>query len=243
MMAGGLARSRDVAATATRELLRDLPSRDQIDIKAGARLLVLVLSCTVEDTIGVDLASTTMVRLRVPWHDGALPDLAAFDVVEATLAEDPERDDTAQPEAVTLDELPRLVGSLRGGVVRRRLKRLQAPQDGPLFGFRGPSAPYWELRGDRPSVALIVPQRGPQLLRRRDDGTTWVRFGWERDDVWLALEDRHAIRALDAARRDRMSGKELAVALGFKPRYLLTALSRPVDGHCYKLCVGILPRG
>ena len=71
-----------------------------------------------------------------------------------------------------------------------------------------------ELRGDRPSVALIVPERGPQVLRRRDDGTTWVRFGWERDDVWMALEDRHAVRALDAARRERLSGKELAVALG-----------------------------
>ena len=242
-MSGGLARSRDVAGTATRELLRDLPARTHIDVSAGARLLVLVLSCTVEDTIGVDLASNTMVRLRVPWHDAALPDLATFDVVEATLAHDPERDDTAQPEAVTIDRLPRLVGSLRGAAVRRRLRRLQAPLDGPLLGFRGPSAPYWELRGDRPSVALIVPERGPQILRRRDDGTTWVRFGWERDDVWMALDDHHAIRALDAARRERLSGKDLAVALGFKPRYLLTALSQPVDGHCYNLCVGIMPKG
>jgi len=242
-MAGGLVRSRDVAATATRELLRELPSRDQIDVSSGAQLLVLVLSCTNEDTIGVDLASSAMVRLRVPWAEGEEPDLAAFDVVEVTLARDPERDDTAQPEAVTIARLPRLVGSLHGSAVRRRLKRLQVPTDGPLLGFRGPSAPYWELRGDRPSVALIVPERGPQLLRRRDDGTTWVRFGWERDDVWLALEDRTAVRALDAARRDRLSGKELAVALGFKPRYLLTALSQPVDGHCYKLCVGILPKG
>jgi hypothetical protein len=242
-MNGGIARSRDVAATATRELLRDLPARAHIDVSAGARLLVLVLSCTAEDTIGVDLASSTMVRLRVPWHERAVPDLAAFDVVEVTLAVDPERDDTAQPEAVTLSGLPRLVGTLRGGAVRRRLRRLQAPPDGPLLGFRGPSAPYWELRGDRPSVALIVPERGPQLLRRREDGTTWVRFGWERDDVWMALEDHHAIRALDAARRERLSGRELAVALGFKPRYLLTALSHPVDGHCYKLCVGILAKG
>ena len=242
-MAGGLAGSRDVSVTATKELLRGLRTRDEIDVSAGARLLVLVLSCTVEDTIGVELASSAMVRLRVPWRERAAPDLAAFDVVEATLSADPERDDTAQPEAVTIASLPRLVGTLRGGAVRRRLRRLQAPTDGPLLGFRGPSAPYWELRGDRPSVALIVPERGPQLLRRRDDGTTWVRFGWERDDVWLALEDPHAIRSLDAARRDRLSGRELAVALGFKPRYLLTALSQPKDGHCYKLCVGILPKG
>jgi hypothetical protein len=242
-MSGGLVRSRDVSVSATKDLLRGLPARSQIDVSAGAHLLVLVLSCTMEDTIGIDLASSAMVRLRVPWRDTTIPDLAGFDVVEVTLSGDPERDDTAQPEAVTIERLPRLVGTLRGGTVRRRLRRLQAPPDGPLLGFRGPSAPYWELRGDRPSVALIVPERGPQILRRRDDGTTWVRFGWERDDVWMALEDRHAIRALDAARRERLSGKELAVALGFKPRYLLTALSQPVDGHCYKLCVGILSKG
>jgi hypothetical protein len=242
-MSGGLVRSREVSVTATKDRLRGLTVRDEIDTSAGAQLLVLVLSCTVEDTIGIDLASSAMVRLRVPWRESAVPDLAAFDVVEVTLSRDPERDDTAQPEAVTLDHLPRLVGTLRGGTVRRRLRKLQAPPDGPLLGFRGPSAPYWELRGNRPSVALIVPERGPQLLRRRDDGTTWVRFGWERDDVWMALEDRHANRSLDAARRDQLSGKGLAVALGFKPRYLLTALSQPLEGHCYKLCVGILPKG
>ena len=68
--------------------------------------------------------------------------------------------------------------------------RLAAPPDGPLLGFPGPAAPYWEFRGPRPSAALVVPTRGPQLIRRVEDGSTWVRFGWERDDVWLPVEDR-----------------------------------------------------
>ena len=135
------------------------------------------------------------------------------------------------------------MGKLRGREVRKMLQALQAPIDGPLLGFRGPSAPYWEFSGDRPSVALIVATRGPQLFRRTEDGTTWVRFGWERDDVWLTCADAHATRSLVAARRERLAGKEMATALGFKPHYLLTALSRPWDGHCYKTCVAILPRG
>ena len=57
--------------------------------------------------------------------------------------------------------LPRHVGTLRGRQVRRLLRRLAAPPDGPLLGFPGPSAPYWEFRGFRPSVALIEPTRGP----------------------------------------------------------------------------------
>ena len=164
-------------------------------------------------------------------------------MVEATLADDPERDDLAQPEAATAAGLPRQVGTLRGRRVRRMLQRLAAPPDGPLLGFPGPAAPYWEFRGARPSAALIVPTRGPQLMRRPVDGSTWVRFGWKRDDVWLPVEDRHAWRALDAARRERLSGKALDTALGFTPQYLLASLSQPRDGHCYKVCTAVLPRG
>jgi len=79
--------------------------------------------------------------------------------------------------------------------------------------------------------------------RRHADRSTWVRFGWDRDDVWLPVEDRHAARALDAARRERLSGKALATALGFEPQYLLVTVSPPRDGHCYKVCAAVLPRG
>jgi hypothetical protein len=201
-----------------------------------------VLTATDDDTTSIDLASGALVRLRVAWPDGHHPDLAPFDVVEATLADDPELDDLAHPEAATAAGLPRQVGTLRGRKVRKMLERLSAPPDGRLLGFAGPSAPYWEFRGARPSVALVVPNRGPQLIRRRGDGSTWVRFGWNRDDVWLPVEDVRATRALDAARRDRLSGKDLSSALGFRPHYLLALLSRPRHGHCHKVCAGILPR-
>lgn len=225
-----------------RAALKDLQRRDRILVVGGARLRLLVLACTRDDTTAVDLASGALVRLRVPWRDEHDPDLASFDVVEATLADDPERDDLAQPEALSAAGLPEQIGTLRGRRVRRLLGRLAAPPDGPLLGFPGPSAPYWEFRGSRPSAALIVPTRGPQLLRRHDDGSTWVRFGWDRDDVWLPVLDRGAARALDAARRDRLSGKALAAALGFRPHYLLACLSLPRDGHCYKVVTAVLPR-
>jgi hypothetical protein len=229
-------------STTVRQLLRDLPRRERVEVAGGALLLLLVLAATPEDTTAVDLSSGAVLRLRIDWPAGHEPDLAAFDVVEATLAGDPERDDLAQPEAATVEGLPRQVGTLRGRKVRRMLERLSAVPDGPLLGFPGPAAPYWEFRGARPSVALVEPTRGPQLIRR-GDGSTWVRFGWEREDVWLPVEDRHAVRALDAARRERMAGKDLAAALGFQPEYLLVSVTRPRDGHCYKVLTAILPEG
>ena len=127
----------------------------------GSTLHLLVLSSTREDTTVVDLATRTVMRVRVPWPEGHDPDIATFDVVEVTLADDPERDDLAQPEATTVADLPRHVGTLRGRHLRKLLRRLVATPDGPLLGFPGPSAPYWEFRGFRPSVALIEPTRQP----------------------------------------------------------------------------------
>ena len=125
----------------------------------GSTLHLLVLSSTLEDTTVVDLATRTVMRVRVPWPEGYDPDISTFDVVEVTLADDPERDDLAQPEATTVADLPRHVGTLRGRHLRKLLRRLVASPDGPLLGFPGPSAPYWEFRGFRPSVALIEPTR------------------------------------------------------------------------------------
>jgi hypothetical protein len=227
----------------TRLVRRSARRKERVPTAGGSTLHLLVLSSTIEDTTVVDLATRTVMRVRVPWPEGHEPDISTFDVVEVTLAEDPERDDLARPEATTVADLPRHVGTLRGRHLRKLLRRLVASPDGPLLGFPGPSAPYWEFRGFRPSVALIEPTRRPQLIRRQADGTTWVRFGWDRDDVWLPVEDRNAARALDAARRERLSGKSLSTALGFEPQYLLVTVSPPRDGHCYKVCAAVLPKG
>jgi hypothetical protein len=224
-------------------VVRTLPSRPRIEVAGGATLTMLVLSCHLEDTTGIDLASGTLVRARVAWPEDHGPDLAPFDVVAAILADDPERDDLAQPESVTVDGLPRHLGTLHGRRVRKLLHRLSAPVEEHVLGFPGTSAPYWEFRGFRPSLALVEPTKGPVLFRRDGDRSVWIRFGWGRSDNWLPVEDPRADRALDIARRDRLQGKDLAAALGFKPHYLVASVSRPRAGHCYKTIRAVLPRG
>lgn len=236
-------KEKDQTEKAMRQLVRGIRHIPAIDLAPLSTARGLVLGSTLDGTILIDLASRALVRWRIDWGDGALPDLRSFDIVEAELSGDLARDDLAQPESVTVEGLPRRLGSFRGRRARQWLESLTTPGDGPLFGFRGPSAPYWEFRGERPSIALINPDQGPQLLYRPEDGSTWVRFGWTGDDVWLLCEDQHAIRAIEATRRTSLSGKDLAVALGFRPSYVLATLSTPLDGHCYKSCAGLLPRG
>jgi hypothetical protein len=233
---------RDPAAREIKHLVERMTTSSVVDVTPGTTVFGLVLGSTSESTTVIDLHSHSIVRWRIPWPADSETDLAAFDVVQGTLAEDVERNDLAQPEAVTLAELPRRLGTYRGRRVRHWLEALVTPSDGPLFGFRGPSAPYWEFRGERPSVALIAADRGPQLMRRFEDGSTWVRFGWAGDDIWLLCEDTHAIRTIEATRRATLTGRDLATSLGFRPSYVLTTLSSPIDGHCYKSCTGLLPR-
>jgi hypothetical protein len=209
-------------------VVRGVKTRDRIEVAGGASLTILVLSCHEEDTTGVDLASGTLVRARVAWPEGHLPDLAPFDVVEAV---------------VTVSGLPRHLGTFHGRRNRRLLHQLAAPIEEHVLGFPGTSAPYWEFRGFRPSLALLVPTKGPVLFRRERERSVWIRFGWGRSDNWLPVEDPRADRALDVARRDRLHGKELASALGFKPHYLVASISTPRNGHCYKTIRALLPRG
>ncbi|HEX4245446.1 MAG TPA: hypothetical protein VHY77_07770 [Acidimicrobiales bacterium] len=233
---------RDARSGTAWNLVRSISPRDRVATDGGSSLTLLVLACNEEDTAGIDLASGALVRARVPWPIGHRPDLSLFDVVEAILAGEPERDDLAQPEAVSARGLPRHLGTLHGRRVRQLLHPLAAPMEEHVLGFPGTSAPYWEFRGFRPSLALLVPTKGPVLFRRGGDRSVWIRFGWGRSDNWLPVEDPSAIRALDVARRDRLQGKDLAAALGFKPHYLVASVSRPRDGHCYKAIRSLVPR-
>ena len=76
-------------ARSPRSLLRDLPRDERVPVEGGARLRLLVLACTADDTTAVDLSSGALVRLRVPWPEEHAPDLAPFDVVEAMLGRRP----------------------------------------------------------------------------------------------------------------------------------------------------------
>ena len=130
-----------------RDVARAVKHRDQIAVEGGTSLTLLVLACHEEDTTGVDLASGALVRVRVDWPDEHGPDLAPFDVVETHLADEPERDDLAQPEAVTATGLPRHLGTLHGRRVRHLLHQLAAPVEDHVLGFPGASGPVLGVQG------------------------------------------------------------------------------------------------
>ena len=100
---------------------------------------------------------------RVPWPAGHRPDLAPFDVVEAVLADEPERDDLAQPEAVSARGLPRgsslarLLAKHRGVRNCQDLPKLRPAQVIALHGWMRNHADFDVVLSGLDAVAPDLP--------------------------------------------------------------------------------------
>ena len=188
----------------------------------GTDLQLLVLASTADGCIAVDIDSGALVRASYPMPEGVELELqpAFFDVVTAAIA--PMDDDDLEPtlpEHVVLAGPPHRVGHLSRRKAERLLRPLIHPPREPLLGIPGPEVAFWELRGNRPTVALVEPERPPAVVRRGPGNGLRCRFQW------------------------RGTGQELPlVAPPVTPaRRLLVALTPPVQGRCYKVVAGLLP--
>ncbi len=197
---------------------------------------MMVLAATSDGCVGIDLDSGAFVRALypptyVPPH--------TLDVVTAELAGPPDPPDDARPEAVELVAAPAKLGRLRPRRATRYLEALVHPTSGPLLGFSGSSVPFWTLTGDRPSLAIVVPEVGPQL--RWTDSGYQCRFAWQGLVHELPLGDPRLIDGMQRQRRSSCAGRELRGLTGFKPSRLLVLLTPPVEGYCHKQVAALLP--
>jgi len=184
----------------------------------GVELSLLVLSVSALGLAAVDLASGAVVRTGA----GRLLDglhLRPYDVVGARLAADAEPPDRTQPEAVALAGPPRPLHRIAPRRADRWLRPLLHPERAHLLGFAGPSIPFWELDGSRPSVAIAAANAAVGV---GDDGLLRCRFLWRTlvHDLPVAVS-RESLLPSQATR-------------------IVVALTSPVEGHCYKVVTGVL---
>jgi len=205
----------------------------------GTTLSLMVLTDGPEGCAAVDVSSGALVRAGYPGSPGR--PLLPFEVVKAVIAEDPDGPDPTQPEAVVLSAPPEPAGRIRGRQARRLLAPLVLPAGEAPFGFPGSAAPYWTVPGDRPSLALIAPDRPPVVQRRGDESVT-CRFGWGGADLELPVADRRVRHAMAGGEWPRLAGPSMREVLGYDPSLVVMALSAPQAGRCYKVVAGLLPR-
>jgi hypothetical protein len=167
--------------------------------------------------------------------------VAALDVVEIVLADDGEPPDPARPEAVALAGEPQLLARLRPRHARRLLASLVARDNvRPLLGTVAPAVAYGDLDGTRPSLVVVEPTRGPELVAA--EGRVWGTFGLAGGDERLPVVDARACAAATSVPGTVLTRSGAAAMLGFDPRYLVVALVPPAGGHVRKAVIGLLPR-
>ncbi|HLH46910.1 MAG TPA: hypothetical protein VKV25_07110 [Acidimicrobiales bacterium] len=197
----------------------------------GVTLRLLVLADDGGHCAAVDLDTGVLVRAWSPRASERR--LRPYDVVEVTLAPDPEAvPDPSEPEALVLDDAPEPVGRLAGRRVERLLRPLLHPKHAPLLSTHGPAVPFWERSADHPSIALVEPDG--EIVLRREPGYLACRFEWQGKQRELPCLDRRVAADMDLdGRRHRVVERRTR---------LLVALTPPIDGHCHKVVEAVLPR-
>lgn len=209
----------------------------QRSAEPGTTLRLVVLASGKRACLGVDLASGAFVRAHQGQSAGLRPALQPFDIAEGTIGP-AERHE--HPESVEVTRALRPVGRLSGWRLDRLLRPLAHPTGRPLLGFHGSSIPSWQLDGDRPSVALL--ELGAAFSVTVDDFGVGCQFMWNGLPQNVRFEDPRLLARLDWLPHNPLSGRALDQVLGFTPQRLVLALSRPVNGHCYKVAAAALPR-
>lgn len=197
---------------------------------------VLVLAAGRRSCVGIDLRSGALVRTHEPRSNGDL--LRPFDTARATIART-QIDRPEQPEAIAVETPLARTGSMFGWRVDRVLRNVSHPEHKPLFGSASPALPFWTLDGDRPSVSVLAVNSGVSVCV--DARGVRCRFPWNNATVDLPLEDTSVLAMLDWLPDSPLHGMRLARAIGFQPKRLVVALSRPFQGYCYKVVAGLLP--
>lgn len=203
---------------------------------AGTEVRLLVLASGPGGCAGVDLSSGALVRAH--YSSPAATPLQPYEIVTAELAGD---DEVAfAPDSIVVADVPKPVGRLAGRRANRLLRPLLHPSGQHLLGSIGPAVPFWTLRADRPSLALIAPAGG-LVVERGVDGLR-CRFRWRRVSYDLPLDDPRLAGALTHPAAVSLSGRTLARAVGWAPHRLLVALTPPRKGYCYKVVAALLPK-
>lgn len=200
-------------------------------VSAGATLQLLVVAADGFHCAGVDLASGALVRAWSP--EAAEPRPRPFDVVEVVLDEDQEAvPDPAQPEALALVGPPTVVDRITGRRCERLLRPLLHPEGQPLLGVSATAIPFWERRGDHPSIAVVEPHG--RIAFRREGQYLACRFDW--------LGHERELPCLDRSVAGHMDRNGLAVMAAGKGDRLVVSLTAPIDGRCHKVVETLLRR-
>ena len=205
-----------------------------VNATPGSVLDLAVLAPARRSCVAVDMATNAILRVHHPRQASVEP----FTVVRVEVGESTvER--IEQPEAIEVQTPLRPIGRILGMRCERLLRSVGSDLDHPALGIPGPGISLWQLDGSRPSVDVLrVPHSTSISL---DERGLRCRVRWAHGAEDLPIEDDRLLRQLDWLPSGRLTLRDCAPALGFRPTRMTVALSRPRQGYCYKVVAAFLP--
>jgi hypothetical protein len=209
----------------------------------GDQIELVVLASTRGSIVGIDTASGALLRATYDSFDVEGEPRRrprTFDIARGIVAPDDSPPDESHPEAVMFATPVEVVGTCSSWRAERLMRALEHPDHGPLLGLYGPSVPFYELQGDRPSMTLV--KTGDNLEVRMRDRALYCRFRWQHLIIelpFLHASLRHAMATNGWGRRD---AAQLQSILGFRTDRLVIGLSAPHNGFCHKVVASLIPR-
>jgi hypothetical protein len=207
------------------------------------------------DWVAVDMATGALLRSRLVEAEppGLLTTGAPLAPVSIDLAPVAEAWDPSRPEAVAVADVREIRSPSRRSQ-HRLLTEIAGPYGGGgLLGGVGPSLPFVELRGDRPSVCVVAPAGGRVRVVGDEPMVAHFRTGQQSHTLPLAEGASRWLKAgeiptasshVAASHRGRRLRGGERLGPGLEPTIsvlLVVGLGEPVMGQVRKLVLGVVP--
>ncbi len=207
---------------------------------ADTSLEIVVLANYGSEIFGIDFETRAFVRFEVDadrYPNLSFNPLALWKI---KLGNQPTPADPSRPELIEVTDITPVGQIHKKRTIDQLGKECASPTSIPVLGFNGPSISYGQITGRSPSVTLIELTKR-QAIRKNSYGEITISFPWAQVIASLPLGNEFEREVFERAGRPLNSDKEIASALGFRPKYVVVALARPRAGYCRKMAVGLLP--
>ena len=149
--------------------------------------------------------------------------------------------DPSRPELIAFERIEPSSSKPSKSKIIHTLEELDVSGANALLGSLGPSVPYSQLDGNRPSTTIVDVRKKFALGIDPKSGRITATYPLGSIVINTPIRDPRVVACFprDIELIDR--SKEIAEILGYSPAFLLVALARVYKGYCKKVAVAALP--
>ncbi len=149
--------------------------------------------------------------------------------------------DPSRPELVGFERIEPNSSKISKSKIGQTLEELDTSANSALLGSLGPSVPYGQLDGNRPSTTIVDIRK--KFAIGIDPKSSRISVTYPLGSVIMTtpIRDPRVVACFPRECPIMDRSKEIAEVLGFSPAFLVIALAKVYKGYCKKVAVTALP--